>query len=166
MALKFKAVMGGGREEGRREGMGAGAGGREENTFPGEKLPEHHFKKKYFNAEFQRQQGEQERRKTPSLARSCRSIISRRNISMLSSSGSRGSRRGGKGGGGRRRRSGGGAAPRPPGTPGTSRRCALTSRAVAAAPRAPRRRAPGPRAPTSAASPTQRAPGGPGRAPA
>merc|ERR1719509_282159 len=62
MALKFKAVMGGGREEGRREGMGAGAGGREENTFPGEKLPEHHFKKKYFNAEFQRQQGEQERR--------------------------------------------------------------------------------------------------------
>jgi len=36
--------------------------GVEENTFPGEKLPEHHFKKKYFNAEFQRQQGEQERR--------------------------------------------------------------------------------------------------------
>merc|ERR1719225_801209 len=26
------------------------------------RLPEHHFKKKYFNAEFQRQQGEQERR--------------------------------------------------------------------------------------------------------
>merc|ERR1719481_430208 len=32
------------------------------SSFPGDKLPEHHFKKKYFNAEFQRQQGEQERR--------------------------------------------------------------------------------------------------------
>ena len=41
-------------EERRRKEEGA--------SFPGDKLPEHHFKKKYFNAEFQRQQGEQERR--------------------------------------------------------------------------------------------------------
>merc|ERR1719447_228782 len=58
MAKKFKAgLMGGEGGSGRREDSN-----KEHSSFPGDKLPEHHFKKKYFNAEFQRQQGEQERR--------------------------------------------------------------------------------------------------------
>ena len=48
MAMKLKAgLMGAQGREGedrRREEAGG---------FPGDKLPEHHFKKKYFNAEFQ-----------------------------------------------------------------------------------------------------------------
>jgi len=56
MAKKFKAgLLAGEGTSGRRDD-------KEHSSFPGDKLPEHHFKKKYFNAEFQRQQGEQERR--------------------------------------------------------------------------------------------------------
>ena len=51
MAMKLKAGLMG------AQGQGQGREGedrrRDEGGFPGDKLPEHHFKKKYFNAEFQ-----------------------------------------------------------------------------------------------------------------